>query len=978
MTALGILGLDGGLVSRAVHPHRRWIDGWNFDPATHHVRAVGDLDGDGRSTAIVTSDWGMGLIEHDGGAFRCPFAVPRDARLGSWRHDPTTLPGRDRMPAIASFTGSARQELLVCNAGGMAVLERTSTGLAPTRHYADGRRLGGWVLNAAEDRCAGSGRFAGDDASEMLLTSPRGWGLVSARTNASLAVVPMNGLVGSWALRAGSVVHLIADLDGDGRDEILAGGPGGIAVLKWTGERLATAATRGVGESLDGHALATTAKILFADRFRGGSACDILVADHRGLHVLVLDGGRLRRRAFAEQGSRVDGWLVDGIHNVLLAAGDLSGDGTTGILVRSEWGLGVMSIGADDRFRCLCGHPYGTRLGDWPLESSDVIAGAAPFTAGGRTELLVKKPWAGAVEPAFAAAEFVNWHGNVRRTVNKARPSNLAELVAVVRAAPSHGSVTGIAGSGWSFTDCVAGSRTQVLIDTSALKATLGGLLPDLVDDRIDASGGRFVHVEAGIPLHELNCRLNALGLALPTLGASRGQSLAGVLGTGVHGSDVSLPPIADAVRAMHLVGPDGQQWWIEPATQPLTTREALNAARARGVLDPSVRNVYDDEWFNAALVAMGCAGVVYAVVLACRPAFQLRSITFGESWTAAQRRIGELEFRRSRPRFLEINVNPADRSCRVTLRNETTAPPSPPSGVGGGPPTAAIVAAAGLIGPGALGLFTAAIGDYVARTTAEVAALHLIPFAGPGLAAEKTAQALKPVEDAHRLLVELNLAGVDASNPQRVADILPTAINLVWVIGAFVVQGRQIVDGLQQALTLQERPDRDVIGRSFRIFTAQPDCSADGSQSHDAITRLVESHEYAVPAERAIAFVDRLLGAVDEVRRGSDAIVVNLNLRFTARTRATLGMQKFDTTCHVEIYTFRGLRGNDAFRQRLHAIVREFGALPHWGQLHRAEEAREFAEIRALERWQRPMRALAGGNPMFWSAFAVDRGLLP
>ena len=373
----------------------------------------------------------------------------------------------------------------------------------------------------------------------------------------------------------------------------------------------------------------------------------------------------------------------------------------------------------------------------------------------------------------------------------------------------------------------------------------------------------------------------------------------------------------------------------------------------------------------------MGCAGAVYSVVLECRPAFRLRSTTFGEPWSTAQKRIGDLSFSDRRPRYLEINVNPADRSCRVTVRDETTASVSS-APAASQLPLAAVIAGAGLIGPGALGLFFGAIGHYVARISAEIAALHLVPFVGPGLAAKKTVEAMKPVEDAHRLLVDLQLAAIDHTNPRRIAEILPTAINLIWAIGVFVIEGRAIVDALQRTLTLRDRPDADVVGESFQISTGQPDCTVDGSRTHDDIERLVESYEYAVAAERAVTFVDRLIGAVEEVRRGPDALAVNLNLRFTGRTRATLGMQKFERTCHVEIYTFSGLRGNDAFKQRMHAIVREFSALPHWGQLHRAEEAGHFDSTRAIAQWRRAIESLAGGNFLFRSDFARTRGLLP
>ncbi|NYI04565.1 FAD-binding protein [Allostreptomyces psammosilenae] len=975
MTALGVLGLDDGLVARAVHPRGRWIDGWNLHPTHHHVRAVADLDGDGRSEAVITSDWGVGILQHDGRAFRCPFGAARDTVFGEWRYDATTRPGRDRVMAAANLTGSANPELLVWSGTGMAALSRTETGLTSSRLHPNGTRLGGWVLSTEDNHFWGTGRFGTDARQAMVLTSPWGLGVISLARGTHLVMVPTGTRLGGWTLRTDTdQVRLIADLDGDGRDELLVTGRTGIAVLKPQDGGLVPLAVHRTGENLSGY-LVGPGTFPGADLLRPGGAEEIVVNDHRGLHVLGLAGNRLERRAFAANGSRIDGWLVDPAVNHLLPAGDLTGDGGADFVVRSPWGIGVLGLDADHRFRCRALHPYGAALGDWRLASGDVIAGAGSFTRRDRRELLVVKPWDAPEDtPRFVRTEFVNWHRNIRRSLPTARPTDLAQLVSAVRRA---GPRVGVAGSGWSFTDCAVDAGTRSLIDTSGLGEVLQGVLPDALDDQPGRRDRHLVHVEAGIKVHELNRRLDRLGLALPTLGGSRGQSLAGVLSTGVHGSDVSLPPIADAVRAIHLVGAGGRQWWIEPATAPLTTREGIDRAKARGALDPSLRQVWDDQWFNAALVAMGCAGVIYSVVLQCRPAFRLRSTTTAEPWSRAQRRVADLSLPDRRPRYLEINVNPADHSCRVVVREETTEPVRLPA-ASAAPSVGAVAAAVGLVGPGALGVLPAAIGAYVARTTAEIGALLAVPVAGPVLAAQRTEQALRPVEDAHRLLLELNLAAVDPHDPRRVADVLPTAINLLWAIGAFVVPGRALVDRLQSTLTAQQRPEGTTVGPSFRVMTGQPDSAEDGSQNHDETERLVESHEYAVPASRAVAFVDRLLSVIGGLRAGPDALIANLNLRFTARSRATLAMQRFDRTCHVEIYTFRGLRGNDAFRARLGEVVREFAAVPHWGQFHSPTEATPWARDGALDRWRTVMRALSEGDESFWSDFARARGLLP
>ena len=56
---------------------------------------------------------------------------------------------------------------------------------------------------------------------------------------------------------------------------------------------------------------------------------------------------------------------------------------------------------------------------------------------------------------------------------------------------------------------------------------------------------------------------------AFKTLGGAGGQTVFGALTTGTHGGDVKLPPIAEPVRAMHLVVDGGKHFWIEPKSPP-------------------------------------------------------------------------------------------------------------------------------------------------------------------------------------------------------------------------------------------------------------------------------------------------------------------------------------------------------------------------------------------------------------------------
>lgn len=120
-------------------------------------------------------------------------------------------------------------------------------------------------------------------------------------------------------------------------------------------------------------------------------------------------------------------------------------------------------------------------------------------------------------------------------------------------------------GKRWSFggvVTCQDGvmethGRLGALIDATR---AVGGQPSQGVLYRALSDGARakqHAYVEAGIEIEALMHALDERKLALGTAGSSSGQSLAGVINTGSHGSDFDLPPLPDMVRAIAIVGPD-------------------------------------------------------------------------------------------------------------------------------------------------------------------------------------------------------------------------------------------------------------------------------------------------------------------------------------------------------------------------------------------------------------------------------------
>ncbi len=169
--------------------------------------------------------------------------------------------------------------------------------------------------------------------------------------------------------------------------------------------------------------------------------------------------------------------------------------------------------------------------------------------------------------------------------------------------------------------------------------ANAGIQLSAVVDPAITARGSngqpRLVLIEGGMKIRQLLADLSTMQppLAVPAMGALSRQSVVGALATGTHGSEIDRQPLADAIRAVWLVGPGGQEWWIER-----TNRWSVDAATLKATIPTLCSDavvVFDDDVFYSAITGVGRMGVVYAVVLEVERDYwiQERRRPAGEPW---------------------------------------------------------------------------------------------------------------------------------------------------------------------------------------------------------------------------------------------------------------------------------------------------------------------------------------------------------
>ena len=130
--------------------------------------------------------------------------------------------------------------------------------------------------------------------------------------------------------------------------------------------------------------------------------------------------------------------------------------------------------------------------------------------------------------------------------------------------------------------------------------------------------------------------------------------------------------------RMKQLVGNQSKVFRIEPS---VASGRALTdaAACASAHPDPDRHQlVQDDQWYSAAIVSMGCLGLIYSVVLEVRPAFLLKETRTAMNWSELKESLKDGGIRRTATHY-ELVISPyslgGQNRCLVTSRTETQTP---------------------------------------------------------------------------------------------------------------------------------------------------------------------------------------------------------------------------------------------------------------------------------------------------------------
>ncbi len=181
---------------------------------------------------------------------------------------------------------------------------------------------------------------------------------------------------------------------------------------------------------------------------------------------------------------------------------------------------------------------------------------------------------------------FTNWAKNIRKKIRHFfQPETEDEIISIIK---KHHKIR-LVGTAHSWNEiCVS---DEALINLDKYSKVL----------QIDKNA-KTIKVQSGIKLTKLNELLDKENLALQNLGSIATQSLAGAISTGTHGTGINFQTLGSQIIEFTLIKADGEK--------VLINREN------------------DNELYNAAILSLGCLGVISEITLQVTNAFNLHDYT--------------------------------------------------------------------------------------------------------------------------------------------------------------------------------------------------------------------------------------------------------------------------------------------------------------------------------------------------------------
>lgn len=240
-------------------------------------------------------------------------------------------------------------------------------------------------------------------------------------------------------------------------------------------------------------------------------------------------------------------------------------------------------------------------------------------------------------------------------------PKNVPDIAKIITWAEKNEKTVRAVGVGHSYSDVV--DTTGIIVDMSEISGVVGDIDDSHIKDADEPHA--FVTVQAGTSIEKLNTLLrdHEPPLALENMGSYDAQHIAGAISTGTHGSGKEFGPMESQVVALKIV-----------AATPKDRQDGDN--REEHILQRNELIQNKRQEFLAAVISMGCAGIITETKLKVVPAYKLFEERTLEEWETIKEEIASGTFQDNEDwRHVEVALDPypldagEDRMCLVTKR---------------------------------------------------------------------------------------------------------------------------------------------------------------------------------------------------------------------------------------------------------------------------------------------------------------------
>ncbi len=259
--------------------------------------------------------------------------------------------------------------------------------------------VGGWNFDNAAGIVRGTGKFSSTSRDEFVITSNWGIGILYFDGNEwrSRVTKPNNTWFGQWRYNASNnsgkdKIQGVGDFDGDGKDEILVTSSWGIGILKRSGSSMTSLVAKPKNTRFGEWMYRSTDKIAGVGDFNGDGKADIVVRSSWGLGILTRQGNSLTTVMLKPKETSLGGWKYRPT-DVIEGIGDTDGDGKDEIIIRSTWGMGILRLQGSSMTASVI-KPKDTWFGQWRYNPRDNrVRAIADFNGDGKDDIVVTSPW---------------------------------------------------------------------------------------------------------------------------------------------------------------------------------------------------------------------------------------------------------------------------------------------------------------------------------------------------------------------------------------------------------------------------------------------------------------------------------------------------------------------------------------------------------------------------------------------------------